>query len=250
MRQFLKLAMIGAFAVIALSVAAAPAMAQLVLSAGPNQGISSTNNYGFTGAGSASNPTGIYWSGNPEVDQRHDQGSAPVAILFVFGPNGTISTYTDASAGTYDDVEDTQIGVLNLSGSTLNSIKLTATSGDPFGFDGDGISDTFTPGGFTAIGAGAPGNASDPSHYGGPMTYFSLIAGGTAIGATGSSSLTAFANFVGGLADGKSTYFSLEGDVADLANIGATTAPEPSSLLLLVSGLGLAGLQIRRRNRN
>ena len=42
---------------------------------------------------------------------------------------GAISTYTDSSAGAYDNVEDTQIGVLNLSGTALTSIKLTGPSG-------------------------------------------------------------------------------------------------------------------------
>jgi hypothetical protein len=241
MKRFSRLALQAIAGVALLCATATPAQASLVLAAGPDQGTFATNNYGYSGT---------YYSGSPETLQSHP-GGGPVAILFVFGANGQISTYTDSSAGTYDDVEDTQIGVLNLSGSTLTSMKLTATSGDPFGFDGDGISAlTSAPTG-TAQGSNAPRNAQDSSDgkYGGPMTYFTLSAPGSTGDFTTSGSLSAYANFVGGLASGSSTYFSLEGNPSDLANLGSTmSAPEPASMVMAVTGaLMVFGYGKRRR---
>ncbi len=233
----------------------APAHADLVLASGPNQG-SFTNNFGFgaDGTGSATNPNADYYTGpnvgsetfGPHLDSGANPHTAPVAILFVFGSNGAISTYTDKTVGAYDNVEDTQIGVLNLSGGTLNSMQLSATHSGVFGFDGDGIS-SGTSGGYAA-GAGAPGNSSDPSKYGGPMTYFTLL-NGSKIGASGSSTLIANANFIGGLASGDSTYFSLEGTPSDLSDLGGGSAvPEPASMVMAATGaLTLLGYGWRRR---
>ena len=173
----------------------------------------------------------------------------------MFGPNGQVSTYSDSTAGAYDDVEDTQIGVLNLSGGTLINFKMTATSGDPFGFDGDGIGDTNGANtGGTATGAGAPTNSKDSSDglYGGPITYFTLSAPGSTGDFSSTGNLSAYANFVGGLANGSSTYFSLEGNPSDLSNLGGgggtITTPEPSSMILgTIGALILFGFDWLRR---
>jgi hypothetical protein len=253
MKRFSRLALQVIAGAALLGATAAPAQASLVLASGPGYGPGvGVNDYGFTGAGSSTNPTGNYWSGSgSETFGPHNSGLAPVAILFVFGPNGQISTYTDSTAGQYDDVEDTQIGVLNESGSTLTSIKLTATSGDPFGFDGDGIGGPYG-GNSTATGAGAPTNSQDSSDgkYGGPMTYFTLNAPGSTGDITSSGALSAYANFVGGLASGSSTYFSLEGDVGDLSNLGSTmSAPEPTSMVMAITGALMAFGYGRRRRK-
>jgi hypothetical protein len=242
-------------AVLAMS---APAQASLVLVSGPNQG-SFTNNFGFgaDGNGSAANPNANYWTGPTPGYEAYGShlNNAPVAFLFVFGPKGQVSTYTDSTVGAYENVEDTQIGVLNLSGGTLTWIKLTGGA-DTFAFDDDGISN---PANVTkeisATGAGAPGNTADPSEYGGPITYFSTTPGGTALGQDETRLIrTAYANFIGGLANGSSTYFSLEGPPSDMANLTAipstptTPTPEPASLVLAAGGgLMLLGYGWQRR---
>jgi hypothetical protein len=251
----LRLALLTA--AVGLVVAAAPARAGLTLVSGPDQGTFATNNFGFTGAGSAVNPTGLYWDGpvvGSETFRAHNAGFAPVAILFVFGANGAVSTYADSTAGAYDNVEDTQIGVLNMSGATLSSFKLNGPGGGSgfIAFDGDGISNPNNATSMsTAHGAGAPSNASDLSSgiYGGPMTFFSLTQGGPSF--TSSTASSVFVNLIGGLANGSSTYFSLEGDPNALSGIGVVPnppVPEPASLTLLgVGAVSLVGYAWRRR---
>lgn len=140
------------------------------------------------------------------------------------GPSESIA------GGTYDGSDDTLIGIVNNSSHALSSINLSSSK-NIFGFDGDGV-DTF----------GAPGNTKDTSGYGGPDSFFT----NTNIAQTAGT-----VDFVSALkTNGGNTYFSLEealvpGDV--VIGPGTSTAPEPSTLLLLGTGLaGFAGT-IRRR---
>jgi hypothetical protein len=139
--------------------------------------------------------------------------------------------------GTYDDSDDTLIGIINNSSSPLSSINISSTT-DIYGFDGDGI-DTF----------GAPGNTSDNSAanilagingYGGPDTFFTNI---------NASATSGTVNFVTALAaNGGNTYFSFEEALVPSQIIGANpTVPEPSTLLMMGSGIaGFAGM-LRRK---
>jgi hypothetical protein len=140
--------------------------------------------------------------------------------------------------GTYDNSDDTLIGIINNSSSPLSSINISSTT-DIYGFDGDGI-DTF----------GAPGNSSDNSvanialginGYGGPDAFFTNINQSTFASGT--------VNFVTALAaNGGNTYFSFEDALipSQIIQTGGTV-PEPSTLLMMGSGIaGFAGM-LRRK---
>src|ERR1019366_9286278 len=120
----------------------------------------------------------------------------------------------------YDGTEDTLVGIQNSSGGVLNDIFLSNPGSDLFGFDGDGpctynLSDCF---------------AWSTTGYEGPDNTFAVIDGdhGTV-------------NFTVGLAIGTGTWFALEVTPQSIAG----TTPEPTSLLLL--GSGLLSVALRRR---
>ena len=113
-------------------------------------------------------------------------------VITVTNSGTTVSTGPSfaLAGGTYDGSDDTLIGIINNSSSSLSSINLSSST-DIFGFDGDGI-DTF----------GVTGNSKDTSGYGGPDTFFSGINAFATAGTV---------DFVTPLAaGGGNTFFSLE----------------------------------------
>jgi hypothetical protein len=154
-------------------------------------------------------------------------------LIIHFNAQSGISTTTGPQAN-YDGVEDALIGVINHSGGTLSGFHITSTT-NVFGFDGDGIT-AFLTGNFTA------NDGSDSSGYGGPMTTFSNIGVGCAAG-----TFCGDVSFTGGLANGASTYFSLEEPISLTHAIVITPTPEPASMALL--GAGLVGMALLRRRR-
>jgi hypothetical protein len=157
-------------------------------------------------------------------------------VLITFGSGGSIVTTNPNTNGFYDSgAEDNLVGIVNNSGSTLFSINLSSATQNIFGFDGDGV----CGGGFTfAAGPNCTGHlAADTSGYGGPGVTF------TAISPTLRSGTV---NFAGGIANGGTAFFSLEGPV-DLAHGGSNpTVPESATSSLLVGGLGILFLMRKR----
>ncbi len=160
-------------------------------------------------------------------------GSASAALFPAIGADsqpGTIITYAANGSvgsvatgqGPYDRIEDSYIGVTNNSKKTQFTLNLTSSQ-NIGGFDGDGISNSFY---------GAPGNIFDTSQYGGPDIFFTNNLG---------TSLTV--NFIGGLAPGASTYFSLEEKVAP----NSLGVPEPATWAMMLMGFFGMGALVRRQ---
>jgi hypothetical protein len=175
------------------------------------------------------------------ADQTGTLGNTGCNVLITFGAGGAVSTSFPNAAVSYDSgADDNIVGIINNSGQVLPSLILTGTS-DAFGFESDGACGlpgfTFNsqgPGGATY--AGACGIV-DSSGYGDNGITFSVVDfnNGTV-------------NFAGGgIANGGTAWFSLEGPVDVNIASHISTVPEPNTLMLVGSGLiGLAGT-LRRK---
>jgi hypothetical protein len=160
-------------------------------------------------------------------------GASPhPAIVFTINANLTVTTTIAPGVGPFDGIEDTYVGVINNSAITVNSFVINGPAGF-VAFDLDGI-DTF----------GAPGNALDPTGYGGPHAHFST---------NGNAALTsATVFFVPGIAAGSHDFFSVELAPSALGGIsgGGVNASTPVPTGLVMAGMGalsLFGYGWRRR---
>ena len=153
--------------------------------------------------------------------------------VLTLGPGGVNTVVAGGSSTPYDGSDDNLVGVINNSGHTVNSVNLTGygNGGGLFAFDGDGINEVL----------GVAYNPHDSTGYGGPISYFTNLSTTTYFDDTGT------VNFFGGLANGSTTYFSLESDFTGSTIIPGGQTPEPGTLVLLGTGaLGAAGA-LRRR---
>lgn len=154
-----------------------------------------------TGIASAQTPQPLP---KPPFNQCPPVGlSSGCAILLVIDTNGSLRVASDPTIPPYDGVEDTLIGVLNLSNQDVKGIPLKGS--DPiFGFDGDGmcVKDANGQYLFNPAPPGCP--AAGATGYEGPNTTFSNLSGDGTSGTV---------NFPTALKQGQSTFFSLEGAV-------------------------------------
>ena len=167
-------------------------------------------------------------------------------FLITINANGTTTVAADPNPpnnGPYDGSDDTLVGVVNNSSTTVTSLPLMSDQG-VFGFEGDGA----CSGTFGGLGNGNPPatqcqggvfTTNDPTDYESAGAKFGSI----------SSDLTSATVFLS-LAPGQSTWFSLEGqlsttDITTGPAGGGSGVPEPASIALL--GIGLCGLGLLRR---
>lgn len=167
----------------------------------------------------------------PECPAVGNDTSGCEFLITITSATGAIATnfnvaVSNPDLGPFDGADDTLVGVLNNTSSTITTLSLTSNT-DIFGFDGDGA----CSGAYGTI-PGCAG-ATDPSGYAPLGVTFSNI---TANNSTG------LVNFSPGLAPGGSQWFSLE-EALSVTQImpGPSPAPEPASLALFAVAFGALG---------
>jgi uncharacterized repeat protein (TIGR01451 family) len=139
-------------------------------------------------------------------------------FLIILNGSGPAQIVANPSVGPFDGHNDSLVGIVNNSGATVNSVALASTK-DIFAFNGDGICATNNHGNLLYAWSGTgettqgssdcpflPASTSDSLDgfdYAGPNTSFSNFS-------SSDDYHSGNVNFPAGLADGTSTYFSLE----------------------------------------
>jgi hypothetical protein len=179
---------------------------------------------------------------------------------FTINSNGTVTA--SAVNGTFDGDDDVMVGVIN--NDTVSVGQITVTGSGIADFDGDGpwaaglscltnpvagALGCLTPsqGGNGAVGSGG---GNDPFDY----------SGGTTSNACGVGCYNVFSNYLSGnsvqvnfskplAANGGTSYFGLElpANAGSGGGFGVTVTPEPASMALFATLLGLSGLGLLRK---
>ena len=204
----------------------------------------------FENVASASGPTTPPFTECPAVGYNAsctllvDVTTGGIAILK--DNTATAGMPSNLVANTYDGVEDTLIGVVNNSSTSLSSMVLSSNSKQLFGFDNDGIcqdrNSTSGLPGLGGTGSTVPhcgpntsgsgqfvnyNNIKDSTGYGGPNAWFTNIS---------SDFKTGTVNFITPIPPGGTGYFSLEQplDIPDFCQDTITLTP--ASVTSLVGG--------------
>jgi len=160
-------------------------------------------------------------------------------VLITIAANGSISTTNPNGNGFYDEGgDDNVVGVINNSSTPLSSLNLSSVAFEPFGFDGDGFC-----GGYNFAAGPNCGNQQGSTAN---NNYLPQGVTATNINFDGSSGTI---NFLTAIAGGGGTgWFSLEDPVdVNLVITSGPTVPEPSTLLMMGTGIaGFAGM-LRRK---
>ena len=143
-------------------------------------------------------PAGATTAPAPPFTECPAIGASPSCeILLVVNTDNTVSVIGDPSVGPFDGNDDTLVGIINDSTSAVDAVTVSGPGSDLSGFDGDGICS-----GDYGTWNGSAGCPYGPTGYEGPGTSFVTDP---------SLPDSAEIDFTGGLAPGKSAYFSLEG---------------------------------------
>jgi RHS repeat-associated protein len=144
---------------------------------------------------------------SPPFNQCPPVGADTSCAILVQATTSGDAIFYDPSQGPYDGSDDTLIGVLNSSNSTITRIAVSADT-PLFAFDLDGLC-TASP--------SPSGCPFGPTGYEGPNTSFSDINANQTGGVV---------NFTGGLAPGATAYFSLEEPLTSVVTGGPTAAEQ------------------------
>lgn len=147
-------------------------------------------------------------------------------VVITFAADGSAST-TITNPNPYDGTEDTLVGVLNNSASTITSFNLSGSN--IFGFDSDGACSGYVS---TTDCAGATG-------YAGPGVTFSLT--------NSNNGTVSFSPGIG--PNGGTAWFSLEEPPTVDLRVTQASVPEPGTIMLLGTALAGFGVFARRRQK-